>query len=299
MMADLRWQLVLIAWGTKYGPDEINALVAAVRAHSAGLARIVLITDRDRPGLAEGVETRPHPPEFLDPAMKRSGCQAKLAMFVPGLLPADMPAVFLDLDTVVLGDIGRLLSACPRPENVAILQSAVLPFGALARLIYWLSGGRTYARGNSSVVVFHPAHTGYIAERFLALFARHPDFGFRPMIADERFISWCAQPVMRAVPSSLVVKFPTEFMYPRLWLGRLRGALPWVRARRAGLVAITLPGEEVKAEVLLALPEGAVVTDRKGRRMEWSDRYLGPARRRLLAVLRAGLPEDRGPGAAP
>src|SRR5690606_21443433 len=159
------------------------------------------------------------------------------------------------------------------------------PFGAVARWIWRRSGGRKYARGNSSVVVFHPAHTGYIAERFLDCLARHPDFTFRPMIADERVISWCAQPVMRAVPSSLAVKFPTEFMYPRLWIGRLRGALPWVRRRRAGLVAITLPGVEVKASELLALPEGAIVTDRKGRRMEWSDRYLGPIRQRLISLL--------------
>ncbi|NGM46867.1 hypothetical protein G5B31_15125 [Rhodobacter sp. SGA-6-6] len=284
------WQLVLIAWGTKYGPDDINALVAAVRAQSRGPARVVLITDRDRPGLAAGIETRPHPPEFLQPPMTGGGCQAKLAMFKPGLLPADMPAIFLDLDTVVLGDVSRLLSACPAPENVAILQSAVLPFGAVARWIWRLTGGRKYARGNSSVVVFHPAHAGYIAERFLDCLARHPDFGFRPMAADERFISWCAQPVMRAVPTSLAVKFPTEFMYPRLWLGRLRGALPWVRRRRAGLVAITLPGVEVKAAELLALPEGAIVTDRKGRRMEWSDRYLGPIRQRLVALLSRNPP---------
>lgn len=105
------------------------------------------------------------------------------------------------------------------------------------------------------------------------------------MIADERFISWCAQPVMRAVPSSLAVKFPTEFMYPWLWIGRLRGALPGVRRRRAGLVAITLPGEWVKPAELLSLREGAIVADRKGRRMEWSDRYLGPVRQRLVAAL--------------
>ena len=280
----------MIAWGTKYATADINALVAAVRALSRGPARVVLITDRDRPGLAPGIEIRPHPPEFLQPRMMTGGCQAKLAMFKPGLLPADMPAIFLDLDTVILGDVSRLLSACPAPENVAILQSAVLPFGALGRWIWRRTGGRKYARGNSSVVVFHPAHTGFIAERFLDCLARHPDFGFRPMMADERFISWCAQPVMRAVPSSLAVKFPTEFMYPRLWIGRLRGALPSVRARRAGLVAITLPGVEVKAEELLSLPEGAIVTDRKGRRMEWSDRYLGPIRQRLISLLRASAP---------
>ena len=63
-----------------------------------------------------------------------------------------------------------------------------------------------------------------------------------------------------------------------------------MRRRRAGLVAITLPGVEVKAAELLALPEGAIVTDRKGRRMEWSDRYLGPIRQRLVALLSRNPP---------
>lgn len=279
------WQLVLICWGTKYGADDINALVASVRAQSAGPARVVVLTDRPRPGLAPGIETRDHPADFLDERLRRSGCQAKLAMFVEGLLPDDLPAIFLDLDTVVLGDVSRLLSAVETPQQIAILQSAILPFGALARWLYRVTDRRRYARGNSSVVVFHPAHCGFVAARFRELYARHPDLGFRPMIADERFLSWVAQPRMRAVPSGLAVKFPTEFMYPWLWLGRLRGAMPWVRARRAGLVAVTLPGEEVKAEMLLALPEGARVVDRKGRRMEWSDRYLGTIRQRLLAAL--------------
>lgn len=281
------WQLVLICWGARYGAADINRLVASVRAQSTGLARVVLLTDRPRPGLAPGIETRDHPADFLAPELRRSGCQAKLAMFVDGLVPHDRPAIFLDLDTVVLGNVARLLGAVDRPEQIAILQSAVLPFGAVARWLYRVTGGRRYARGNSSVVVFHPAHCGFIAARFRDLMTRYPQFGFRPMIADERFISWVAQPRMRAVPARLAVKFPTEFMYPWLWLGRLRGALPWVKARRAGLVAVTLPGEEVKAEVLLALTEGAMVVDRKGRRMEWSDRYLGPIRRRLLSALSA------------
>lgn len=280
------WQLVLICWGTKYGAPDINLLVESVRRQATGLARVVLITDRPREGLAPGIETRDHPVDFLAEILRRSGCQAKLGMFVEGLLPGDMPAIFVDLDTAVLGDLSRMLSAVDDPRQIAILQSAVLPFGAFARWLNRVSGGRRYARGNSSIVVFHPAQCGYIADRFRALFREYPTLGFRPMIADERFISWVAQPHMRAVPSSLAVKFPTEFMYPRLWIGRLRGALPWVRARRAGLVAITLPGEEVKAEVLVALPEGAEVIDRKGRRMEWSDRYLGPVRRRLLAHFR-------------
>lgn len=286
------WQLVLIAWGTKYGVGDINGLVRAVRAHSAGLQRISLITDRPREGLDAGIDCIDHPAEFYQPQMLRGGCQAKLCMFKRGLLPEDYPAIFLDLDTVVMGDFGRLVALRGAREEVMLLQSAVLPFGGFARWLYRKTAGRRYARGNSSVVVFQPGEAAVIAEKFLELLKLYPDYSYGPMAADERFISWAAQPHMRAVPNSMVVKFPTEFMYPWLWLGRLRGAMPWVHARRAGLIAITLPGEEVKAEVLLSLEEGAIVTDRKGRKMEWSDSYLAPVRARLMAGIRAALPKD-------
>ncbi|VDC30158.1 hypothetical protein [Pseudogemmobacter humi] len=281
------WQLVLMLWGTKYGVSDVNGLVAAVCARSFAPARVVLITDRPREGLAAQVRCVDFPPEFLQPAWMGGGCQAKLAMFRGGVVPDDMPAVFLDLDTVVLGDIARLVALRRSETEISILQSAVLPFGAFARWLWRLSGGRRYARGNSSVVVWHPAHCGFVAARFLEMAAAQPEFRGTPMRADERFLSWVAQPVMRAVPRSAVVKFPTEFMFPRLWFGRLCGALPWVRARRARLVAITLPGDEVKPQALLDLPEARIVTDHKGRRMEWSDRYLGPVRQRLLAAIRA------------
>jgi hypothetical protein len=188
------WQLVLIAWGEKYGSADVNALVREVHAQGRGPARTVLITDRPRPGLDAGIETRPHPQAFLLPWMKRSGCQAKLGMFAEGVLPTDLPAIFLDLDTLILGDVAQLLGAVADDAQIAILQSAILPFGAVARRLYRLTGGRRYARGNSSVVVFHPARCGFIAARFLDLVAQHPNGGFRPLIADERFISWVAQP---------------------------------------------------------------------------------------------------------
>ncbi|MCG4715587.1 hypothetical protein L0P75_16285, partial [Faecalibacillus intestinalis] len=73
-----------------------------------------------------------------------------------------------------------------------------------------------------SIVVYHPAHTGYIAARFRELSSRPDASSFKPLRADERFISWVAQPVMRAVPLRLVVKFPTEYMQPWRWLVHLR-----------------------------------------------------------------------------
>lgn len=287
MTAPLSWQAVLIAWGDRYPVAEINLLARSIRAPARGLQRIVLITDRDRPGLDPDISPVPFPPFFLAPRFLSGGCLAKLAMFAPGVVPDDLPAVYVDLDTVVMGDLGRLAPLIGQDGRaIAMLQSAVLPFGPLGRLVHRLTGGRRYARGNSSVLVWHPRHGTGIAALFQDMAARHPDRLPRPMLADERFVSWAAQDRMRAIPRSLAVKFPTEFMYPRLWIGRFLAALPWVRARRAGLIAITLPGEAVKGETLLATPEGAILTDIKGRRVEWSARSLGPLRDRLIAHYR-------------
>ncbi len=277
------WQCVFMLWGGRYGAGDVNHIVAAVRARARDLPRFVLLTDRPRPGLDATVLTRPIPDCYLRPDFLSGGCQAKIALFEPGLVPGDLPAVYLDLDTVVMGDIGELVRRMPDPLTVAMLRSAILPFGWLGRLVARLTGGRKYARGNSSVLLFHPAHGAEIARKFRAAVAAYPDLRFRPLAADERFISWAVQPRMRAVPSFFAVKFPTEFMLPWAWAVLLRARLPWVRRRRAGLRAITLPGPEVKPEALAALPDGARLRDRKGRLLIWSDAALGPARAALIA----------------
>ena len=288
MTAETDWQLVLVLWGTKYPVAEVNHLIATIRARAQPApARVVLLTDRPRDGLAAGVTCREIPDFFLAPEFRSGGCQAKLCMFEAGLVPADMPAIFVDIDTVVFGNLARLLDLQTRPETVAIFQSTALPFGAFARWLYRVTGGRRYARGNSSIVVYHPQATAHVAARFRAMVAEHGANGRRPMVADERFLSWAHQPHMRAIPAGMAVKFPTEFMLPWRWLIRARAALPSVRRRWAGLVAVTLPGVEVKGEALLDLPEGAEVVDRKGRRLIWSETALGPVKARLETHYRA------------
>jgi hypothetical protein len=276
------WQCVMILWGGKYGVDTVNRLVAAVALHATRQPRFVLLTDRARPGLDARVTPRPIPEVWLEPDMRGGGCQAKLCMFDPGVVPDDLPAVYLDLDTVILGDVGQAVGLL-QPGGLMLLQSAVLPFGPLGRLAYRLSGGKRYARGNSSVVVYHPANCGYIAARFQELKRQYPTFGFPPMRADERFMSWAAQAVAAAVPTSFAVKLPTEYMSRIALLGYVWAVLPWVRARRRGLVAVTLCGMTVKPEVLLALPDNGRLTDRHGRTLIWSDTVLGHVKRAIVA----------------
>jgi hypothetical protein len=285
------WQCVLIAWGERYSVSEINHLVRAVRANARGPERFVLLSDRARPGLDAGVEIRDIPGWFLAPEFCGGGCQAKLCLFERGVVPDDMAAVYVDLDTLVFGDLSRVLEVMTTPDTIGLLQASILRFGRISRLLSRFAGGRNLAKGNSSVVVFHPGRTSFIAEQFRALATVGADLQTGPLRADDRFISWVAKDRVRAVSNRLVVKFPTEFMLPFRWLVHLRAALPWVQKRRAALVAVTFPGVTFKGEDLARLADGAELRDRRGRRLIWTDRALGGIRQ----LIRDHYAEDRGP----
>lgn len=282
-----QWQLVLILWGTKYGAEEVCQLVETVRQTSSRAFRVVLITDRDRTDMPKDVLQRPFPEFFLQKEMLGAGCQAKLAMFEDGIVPQDLPAIYMDLDTVVFGDMSQFLAVSKSERAVVLFQSSPLPIGALGRWVSRLSQGKIYARGNSSIVVYHPGQTAFIARQFRDLHKQYGPNGQRPMVADERFMSWAAQDTLQAIPRQMAVKFPTEFMLPLRWLIYARAALPWVRRRWHGLQAVTLPGVEVKGHALLEMAEGAEVVDRKGRILIWSDRAIGPMKAKLTSYYKA------------
>lgn len=86
---------------------------------------------------------------------------------------------------------------------------------------------------------------------------------------------------MKAIPSSFAVKFPGEFMFYWGWWLYVRALLPWVRARRNQLAAVTLNGLMIKPEKILQLQDGDRLTDEKGRVLVWSPRTLGPMQQRI------------------
>jgi hypothetical protein len=272
----------MVCWGDKYSIELINHLMAQIERHAPSSPRFILICDQPKPGLYPGAITKEFPPFFLTPVFKKGGCHAKLAMFEKGVLPEDLPTIYIDLDTIVLGDISAALKLMDTRQTVAMLPSAIIPFGPIGRTIWRWSNKKNYARGNSSMVVFHPAECHYVAETFRSLFAQHPDFGFRPMVADERFISWVAQPHMKKLPNTLIVKFPGEFMFPWRWWLYVKASLPWVQKRRSRLAAITLNGLLIKPESLIALEDDEVVKDDKSRQLVWSEKTLGYNRQRIL-----------------
>lgn len=268
------WQLVLAAWGTKYGVRDINRSHAAAARHSLRHKRTILISDRDRPGLAEGIEPVVFPDAFLNPEFQKAGCQAKLAMFATETVPDDVPAIFTDLDSLILGDLAQLFDDHRSTSEISILQSTALPANPITLFLHRITNRRVYARGNSSIVAYHPAHHRLIAREFLAEYEQN-GLAFKPTWADERFISWVAQKDLRFVDRRRAVKFTREFMARDVSQVLARAKSPKVQARRRGLSFLTLNQDVLKPDVLRGLDEGALIEDRKGRKTEWSEAALG------------------------
>jgi hypothetical protein len=276
------WQCVMVCWGDKYPIELINHLMSEIERYAPTPPRFVLICDLPKSGLRAGAVTRDFPTFFLNPAFKKGGCQAKLAMFEKGVLPEDLPAIYIDLDTIVLGDISAALQLMDTCKTVGMLPSAIIPFGPIGRTLWKWTDKKKYARGNSSMVIFHPAECHYVAETFRSLFAKHPELDFRPMVADERFISWVAQPYMKKLPKTLIVKFPGEFMFPWRWWLYVKAQLPWVRARREKLAAITLNGLLIKPDMLLMLRDNEIIIDNKSRKLIWNETALGSFKQKII-----------------
>jgi len=94
-----RLTVACVKHGTKYGPDYVNRLYAMVRRHLPGNWRFVCLTD-DAEGLRPEIGTI----DISDIGLQ--GWWTKLALFDPRTPFADPTVFYLDLDTVVVGDLG-------------------------------------------------------------------------------------------------------------------------------------------------------------------------------------------------
>lgn len=278
------WCLVLAIWGQAYGSAHVNEIARAARRLSPGLRDVVLVTGpHPREGIDPDIWQVPFPAFFAQPAFFGGRYRAKLAIFSREVVPPGRVCIYLDLDSVVTGDLGRIAELIASPEDFRMMPPAGLGFGRLRRLVDLARGDRHYPVGNSSVVAFHADATPNIAAAFQSLHEAGTDPDARHMHVDDVFISWLMRGRVRPVPDTLAVSFRREFMaraWPLLWLRLASSAR---RKRREGLAVITFNGPSVKPEQLVALPDGGRIGDRHGRRGKWSDAYIGPVRSKIIA----------------
>lgn len=276
------WCMIMALWGEKYGAAHVNELAQSALLHSPSLQTVVLLTDHIRDGIDPRVTQKLFPAFFHRPAFF-SGCyRVKLAVFSAEVLPPQMACVFVDLDTIITGDLGKIAALVSTPNQYFMMPPGGIGFSTLRRWIDRAKRGRSFPTGNSSLLAFHSAASPNLAESFQRRFESGTDVDARYMVVDDVFISWFARDRLAGLPTSLAVMFRREFLGHSLLLLRLRAKLGAVQRRRAEIVAITLNGAEYKPENLLALEDGAVIHDRKGRTGLWSDALFGPARAKII-----------------
>jgi hypothetical protein len=290
--------LVLAIWGTRYGPGHVNEIIAGAFRRSPDLDEVVLLTDRPRDGLDPRIRQMPFFSPYDEAEFTGHGYRAKLAVFAAVAANPGKPCVFLDLDTIVVGDLGRVAHLVTGTEDLFMLPPAGLRFSALRRWLDRVRGGDRYPVGNSSVLAFHSGAKANLALLYAQLRGEGKLQGHWSNLIDDHLISWFGHGRVRGVPSSAAVMLRREFMSRLPFWPALKSRLPQVRKRRSVLAAITMNGLKVKPELLATLPEGAKISDGRGRHGRWDAGTFGtlwqPLREacRNIAATRAGAESD-------
>ena len=279
------WCLVLVVFGDLYSTSDVNHLVESVLKFSKGCDEIILITDKVREHLRPEIRQKSFPDFFNRDLFFRPGYVAKLSLFSKDVLPVNKTCVYLDLDTVVFGDISKIADLVSSRDDIFILPSVFWEISAFTRLLTKLTFGRFYKVGNSSIMAYHSGAEPNISTEFEKLFTEAQDQSGAKFKIDDVFISWCARYTIKSIPRSLGVMFRKELLgrsKTELWL---KENLWFSKKRRKNLVAVTLNGVDLKPERLLALEDGKLFVDHKGRFGYWDDTTTSGLKTKILKSL--------------
>jgi hypothetical protein len=258
-MTDTRLQIVCVKWGSKYGPGDVNRLYDAVAAHASVPFRFLCVTDQRGGGYRGGIEFKPFPPFSLSFDEMKVGCRLKLSAFAPAVTEADAaPAILIDLDTMILGDVARIAEQIARRPALYMLNNSFLPLWRVQRRLRRFLGERYYF-GNSSVVAFYPGQFRHIYEDFNRIVLEAPRSRPSRLLSDDRFMSYAGRDRLSVHSRWIAVKFHREFMLPFPLLESVRRFLPWVAYRRSRLVAVAFQGEALKPWRVAAYRQGDMI----------------------------------------
>lgn len=121
----MMFNVVMVKWGDKYGPEYVNILADAIVRNSTVEKRFIVFTDNPE-GIDDGIETRPLPGNL-------QGWWNKLYLFSPeaGLEGRN---IFFDLDTVITSNIDELFAY---KGPFAILRDFYRPNGYGSAIMAW------------------------------------------------------------------------------------------------------------------------------------------------------------------
>jgi hypothetical protein len=258
-----------VKWGSRFGPDYVNVLYRAVKAHLGLPHRFVCLTNQPD-GLDPSVEVMPVPDIGVPEAeWTKRGCWPKVALFAPGVFDDDETVLYLDLDLMIVGALDPfvgLVGERPvfytlREWNPPLVRALPLGWrpdrGSQGSVYVWRAGDQRH------VYEHFRANVEYVRANFWS------DRFYLPKIAvGETYLpyDWCVSfknacvrpwPVNRVLPprrpprSSRILVFhgrprPIDLMGPpgQRWGSKRRSGtepVEWVKAYWTGFGG-TLPG---------------------------------------------------------
>lgn len=138
--------IICMKWGTRYGPEFVNRLNAAVQRNTTRPTRLVCFTD-DATGVDSTVQCEPIPDIDLPETLINTPWR-KLTMWKSPLADLMGDVLFLDLDLVVTGDLDSLFDF--EPGRFCVIEN-------------WTQPGQNI--GNTSCFRFPVGQHSYIFDR--------------------------------------------------------------------------------------------------------------------------------------
>lgn len=102
--------VICMKWGNLYGPDYVNVLFNAVRANLTPPFRFVCLTDQSD-GFHPDIESYPIPDIGCTTQMWQHGAWPKLSVFAENLYDLTGRALFIDMDTVICGNLDHFFES--------------------------------------------------------------------------------------------------------------------------------------------------------------------------------------------
>ena len=260
-------QVVVVKWGARYSSAHVNNTLSEICRLSSREVNCICITDEPE-GLAKFIEIKPFPDWGDWYETLKKGCRLKLSIFEKGILDPDLPTLFFDLDTMILGDVCELVRGLEKTGGMYMCRGHVLPLWRILGVVKALIKNYYYY-GNSPMLAFYPREFEGLIDDFKKQFEYVRWRGIthkwpldRICKTDERFISYFATGRTRVFPKRFAIKFTTEYMTPFWDISSFVSRLPWVQRRRKSQVALTFSGHVLKPSLIKNINCGERVKSR-------------------------------------
>ena len=124
-------QVICAKWGSKYGPEYVNRLYGMVARNLTPPFRLLCFTD-STDGIRTEVQCYPMPELRCPTPARTRGKWRKVTLWDENLHGLSGPALFVDLDSVIVGDLDGYFSYGD-PDDVILARNWARPFQRLGQ----------------------------------------------------------------------------------------------------------------------------------------------------------------------